>query len=73
MSICENCGEKIGPLETPCKWNGHAVCYDCKKRLARPEPDSFHEWLDFLWKSFLKAVFIAILTGIAFRLALGIH
>lgn len=40
---CENCGNPIGALETPCLHNDHVVCYQCKKLLSEqaPKPSQF--------------------------------
>lgn len=33
LEICENCGRKIGALETPHLFKGHVVCEECRDRL----------------------------------------
>lgn len=35
--ICENCGRKIGKLETPYLHREHVVCHECNERL-NPSP-----------------------------------
>jgi hypothetical protein len=32
---CANCERKIGRLERAYAWEGHAVCFECRERLAR--------------------------------------
>lgn len=36
IELCENCGKKIGNLETPQVFNDHIVCPDCAGKLRPP-------------------------------------